>query len=57
MKAIVAVDKKVVLFGGEKHVNVFKSEYEDNEHTSNENSVTINFKPFEIKTFKVYFDK
>jgi hypothetical protein len=29
---IVAVDKKVVLFGGEKHVNVFKSEYEDNEH-------------------------
>ena len=30
-------------------------EYEDNEHTSNENSVTINFKPFEIKTLRFVF--
>ena len=28
---------------------------EDNEHTSNENSVTINFKPFEIKTLRFVF--
>lgn len=28
-EGIVAVDKKVVLFGGEKHVNVFKSENEE----------------------------
>lgn len=33
-EGIVAIDKKVVLFGGEKNVNVFKSEYKEAETCS-----------------------
>ena len=33
-EGIVAVDKKVVLFGGEKHVNIFKSENDDVDYCS-----------------------